>query len=54
MPSREFVYTEQMDAAVLGEQAAGGDPKAFPRPKQPLFAVPALRHLESACRVSIL
>ena len=28
--------------------------KASPRPRQPLFAVPALRELESACRVSIL
>ena len=35
-------------------QTAGGHPKAFPRPNQPLFAVPALRELESACRVSIL
>ena len=38
----------------FGGQTAGGDPKAFPRLKQPLFAVPALRELESACRVSIL
>ena len=38
----------------FGEQAAGGHPKASPRPKQPLFGVPALRELESACRVSIL
>ena len=37
-----------------GGQAAGGDSNAFPRLKQPLFAVPALRELESACRVSIL
>ena len=28
--------------------------KAFPRPRQPLFAVPALRELESACRLGIL
>ena len=31
-----------------------GHPKAFPRPRQPLFAVPALRELESACRMSSL
>ena len=37
-----------------GGQAAGGDSKASPRLKQPLSAVPALRDLESACRVSIL
>ena len=35
-------------------QTAEGDPKAFPRPRNPLFAVPALRELASACRVSIL
>ena len=29
---------------------AGGHPKAFLRAPQPLFAVPALRELESACR----
>ena len=34
----------------FGGQAAGGHPKAFPWPKKPLFAVPALRELESACR----
>ena len=28
--------------------------KRFPRPRQPLFAVPALGELESACRVSVL
>ena len=28
-------------------------PTAFPRPRQPLFAVPELRELESACRVSM-
>ena len=33
---------------------AGGPWKASPRPRQPLFAVPTLRELESACRVSIL
>ena len=38
----------------FGGQTAGGHPKAFPWPKKPLFAVPALRELESACRVSIL
>ena len=31
-----------MDAAVLGDRAAGGHPKAFSRPRQPLFAVLAL------------
>ena len=31
------IYTEQMDTAVLGGQAAGGDPKAFSRLKQPLL-----------------
>ena len=49
-----LVYTQQMDAAVLGGQTAGGHSKAFPWPKKPLFAVPALRELESACRVSTL
>ena len=38
----------------FGGQTAGGHPKASPRPRQPLFAVPALRELESACRVSLL
>ena len=38
----------------FGGQTAGGHPKAFPWPQKPLFAVPALRELESACRVSIL
>ena len=38
----------------FGGQTAGGHPKAFPWPKKPLFAVPALRELESACRLSIL
>ena len=42
-----------MDAAVLGDRLLKVT-KAFPRPRQPLFAVPALRELESACRVSIL
>ena len=36
-----------------GEQTAGGHPKASPRPGQPPFAGPALRELESACRLSI-
>ena len=36
-----------------GEQTAGGHPKALPRPRQPLLAVPALRELESASRVSL-
>ena len=30
----------------FGEQTAGGHPDAFPQPRQPLFAVPALRGLE--------
>ena len=34
-------------------QIAGRDPKMIPRPRQPLFAVPALRELESACRVGL-
>ena len=38
----------------FGGQTAGGHPKVFPRPRRPLFAAPALRELESACRVSIL
>ena len=38
----------------FGGQIAGGYPKAFPQPRQPLFALPTLRELESACRVSIL
>ena len=38
----------------FGGQTAGRHPKASPRPRQPLFAVSALRELESACRVSIL
>ena len=37
-----------------GGQTAKGDSKTFPRLKQPLFAVQALRELESASRVSIL
>ena len=37
-----------------GGQTAEGDSKAFPRLKQPLFAVPALRELESACGVRLL
>ena len=60
-----------MDAAVLGHRRLdGGHPKAFPGPRQPLFAVPEERdrerererergrererEIESACRVSIL
>ena len=38
----------------FGGQTAGGHSKAFPSPKKPLFAVPALRELKSACRLSIL
>ena len=40
--------------SLFGGQAARGYPKAFPRLRLPLFAVPALREHESACRVSIL
>ena len=36
-----------------GGQAARGHPKACPRPRLPLSAVPALKELKSACRVSI-
>ena len=32
-----------------GDRIAGSHPKAFPRPRQPLSAVLALRELESAC-----
>ena len=38
----------------FGGQTAGGHPKAFSWARQALFAVPALREFESACRVSIL
>ena len=38
----------------FGGQIARGHPKAFAQPRQPLFALPALRELECACRVSIL
>ena len=38
----------------FGGQTARGHPKASPQPRQPLFSVPALRELESACRASIL
>ena len=31
----------------FGGQTAGGHPKAFPRPRQPLIALPALRELKS-------
>ena len=33
--------------------SGGGHPQAFPRPRQPLLAVLALRELESACKVSV-
>ena len=36
-----------------GGQIARGHPKASPRPRQLPFLAPALRELESACRVSI-
>ena len=36
----------------FGGQPAGGHPKTFPRPRHALCAVPALKDLESACRVS--
>ena len=34
----------------FGGQTAGGHPQAFPRPRQPLFAVPALRELKGVWR----
>ena len=37
----------------FGGQIAGGHRKTFLRPRQPLCAVPALRELESASRVSL-
>ena len=43
-----------MDVTVVGGQTAGGHPKASPRSRHPLFAVPALRELESAGSVSPL
>ena len=43
--SSELIYTEQMDAAVLGGQTAGGDSKTFPRLKPPLLQC---QHWESA------
>ena len=36
-----------------GAQIAGGHPKASSRPRQPAFAAPASRELESAWRVGI-
>ena len=38
----------------FGGQTAGGHPDASPWPRWPLFAVPAWRELESACRLSCL
>ena len=49
-----FILCQAIGRGRFGGQTASGHPKAFPRPRQPLFAVPALRELESACRVSIL
>ena len=54
LASRIFVLYRANGRGRSGGQTAGGDPEAFPRLEQPLFAVPALRELESACRVSIL
>ena len=51
---RRAVYDVQVDAAVLGDRLPEVTQKPFLGPKKPLFAVPALRELESACRVSIL
>ena len=54
--SRNFVVMAQAPLECVngrgrfGGQTAGGHPKAFPRPTQPLFAVPAWRELESACK----
>ena len=47
-------HLKNSDCGTPGGQTAGGHPKASPRPRQPPFAVPALRELESACGVSIL
>ena len=44
-----FVYSR--DAAVLGDRLPA---KGLSSAQAPLFAMPALRELESACRVSIL
>ena len=49
-----LIYNDVNRRGRLGGQTAGGHPKAFPRPRQPVFAVPALREIEGACRVSIL
>ena len=40
------IYNVQMDAAVLGDRLLEGTHKPPPWPRQPLFAVPALRELE--------
>ena len=50
----DFSYPPSKWRGRFGRQTAGGPPKASPRPRQPLFAAPALRELERACRVSIL
>ena len=47
-----YLYTEQMDAAVLGDKLPEVTQKPFLDPGS-LLAVPAVRELASACRVSI-
>ena len=52
-PSRMSLYRAN-GRSHSGGQTAEGDSKASPRLKRPLFAAPALREIESACRVSTL
>ena len=49
-----YIYMCANGRGHFGEETAGGHPNAFPRSRLPLFAVLALRELESACRVGIL
>ena len=51
---RAFPGCFRIRSGRFGGQTAGGHPKASPRRRQPLFAVLALRELESACRVCTL
>ena len=50
-------FTEKIHLVCFGTAGGGGLgdrlPEASPRPRQPPFAAPALRELESVCRVSI-
>ena len=52
--TRLYLYNVQMDAPVLGDRLPEGTQKPLLSPGRVLFAMPALRELESACRVSIL